>query len=57
MLACEGALGWARILRILWPQAQRTAKMASPMRPFSGHLANLPSDCKRDADPLLPFLS
>ena len=28
---------------MLWPQAQRTAKIASPIRPFKGHLARRPS--------------
>lgn len=42
-MRAQKRLRWARTFRILWPQAHRTAKMASPKMPLSGDLARRPS--------------
>ncbi len=43
MMSAKIALRWASILRILWPQAQRTAKIASPPVPLRGQRVSRPS--------------
>lgn len=39
MISANQARRCASILRMMWPQAQSTAKRASPMLPFREHLA------------------
>ena len=43
MMKASQALRWARIFRMLWPQRQSTAKMASPRVPLIGDLDRLGS--------------
>jgi citrate lyase subunit beta/citryl-CoA lyase len=41
-MAAKKALRWARILRMLWPQPQSTAKIVSPRVPLVETVAALP---------------